>query len=102
MGLLRKGETCVIAEFHRTDLVTFSHSREGENPVFKLNKYGNTYLRLDCVAAQAGLNLQKCTDMFRCLGIPLCFSAILQRGTTFVTSCLLFCVTKPFQNRVYF
>ena len=27
-GLLRKGETCIIAKFQRTDLVICSHSRE--------------------------------------------------------------------------
>ena len=30
-GLFRKGKTHIIAKFHRTDLVIFSHSREG-NP----------------------------------------------------------------------
>ena len=34
MGLLRKGKILIIAKFHRTDLVTFSHSREGKTPSY--------------------------------------------------------------------
>ena len=30
MGLYRKGKTHIIAKFHRTDLVIFSHSKEGK------------------------------------------------------------------------
>ena len=30
MGLFRKGKTCNIAKFHRTDLVICSQSREGK------------------------------------------------------------------------
>ena len=30
MGLFRKGKTRNVAKFHRADLVTFSHSREGK------------------------------------------------------------------------
>ena len=29
LGLFRKGKTRIIAKFHRTDLVTCSHFREG-------------------------------------------------------------------------
>ena len=28
LGLFRKGKTCILAKFHRTDLVICSHSRE--------------------------------------------------------------------------
>ena len=36
LGLLRKGKTHVIAKFHRSDLVIFSHSREGKpRPIAK-------------------------------------------------------------------
>ena len=31
---LRKGETGIIAKFHRTDLVICSHSREGKTPSY--------------------------------------------------------------------
>ena len=34
MGLFRKGKTCIIAKFLRTDLVICSHSREGETPSY--------------------------------------------------------------------
>ena len=30
MGLFRKGKTKIIAKFYRTDLVIYSHSREGK------------------------------------------------------------------------
>ena len=30
LGLFRKGKTCTAANFHRTDSVIFSHSREGK------------------------------------------------------------------------
>ena len=30
MGLFRKGKTCIVAKFHRTDLVIYSHSGEGK------------------------------------------------------------------------
>ena len=33
-GLFRKGKTCIIAKFHRTDLVFFSHSRDGKTPSY--------------------------------------------------------------------
>ena len=33
MGLFRKGKTRMAAKFQRTDLVIYSHYREGENPV---------------------------------------------------------------------
>ena len=32
MELFRKGETHIIAKFHRTDIVICSHSREGTPP----------------------------------------------------------------------
>ena len=28
MGMFRKGKTCIIAKFYRTDLVIYNHSRE--------------------------------------------------------------------------
>ena len=28
LGLFRKCKTCIIAKFHKTDLVIYSHSRE--------------------------------------------------------------------------
>ena len=34
MGLFRKGKTCIIAKFHRTDLVICSHSRERKTPSY--------------------------------------------------------------------
>ena len=30
LGLFRKGKICILATFHRTDLVICSHSREGK------------------------------------------------------------------------
>ena len=33
LGLFRKVKTSIIAKFHRTDLVTFSHSRKAKNLV---------------------------------------------------------------------
>ena len=30
LGLSRMGKTCIVAEFHRTDLIICSHSRDGE------------------------------------------------------------------------
>ena len=32
VGLFRKGKTHIIVKFHRTDLLTCSHSREGKTP----------------------------------------------------------------------
>ena len=32
LGLFRKGKTCIIAKFHRTDLVICGHSRQ-EKPI---------------------------------------------------------------------
>ena len=38
-GLFRKGNTCIIANFNRTDLVICSHSREGKTPSYsRINK----------------------------------------------------------------
>ena len=38
LELFRKGNTCVKAKFHRTDLVICSHSREGKTPSYsKIN-----------------------------------------------------------------
>ena len=34
LGLFRKGKTSIIAKFHRTDLVIFSHSREWKIPSY--------------------------------------------------------------------
>ena len=42
MGLFRKGKTRNIAKFHRTDLVTFSHSREGKTQAY--NQVNTVYL----------------------------------------------------------
>ena len=36
MGLFRKGKTCNIAKFQRTDLVICSHSREGKTLSYSL------------------------------------------------------------------
>ena len=33
LGLFKKDTTCIVAQFHRTDLVICCHSREGKNPV---------------------------------------------------------------------
>ena len=39
MGLFKKGNTGIIAKFRRTDLVIFSHSREGKTPFYsRINK----------------------------------------------------------------
>ena len=32
LGLFMKGKNCIIAQFHRTGLVTCSHSRDGKTP----------------------------------------------------------------------
>ena len=34
LDFIRRVETCFIAKFHRTDLVIFSHSREGKTPSY--------------------------------------------------------------------
>ena len=34
LRLCRKGKTHIIAKFHRTGLVVYSHSREGKNPSY--------------------------------------------------------------------
>ena len=34
LRLFRKGKTCIIAKFHRTDLVICGHSREGKSPFY--------------------------------------------------------------------
>ena len=41
LGFFRKGTTHIIANFHRTDLVIFSHSRERKSQFYSQpNKYG--------------------------------------------------------------
>ena len=32
LGLFRKGKICIVAKFHRADLVICSYSREGKTP----------------------------------------------------------------------
>ena len=34
LGLFRKGKTCIIAKFHRTNIVVYSHSRKGKTPPY--------------------------------------------------------------------
>ena len=34
MGTFRKGKTCIMAKFHRTDLVICGHSREGKTLLY--------------------------------------------------------------------
>ena len=34
LGLFRKGKTCIIAKFHRRDIVISSHSRERKSPSY--------------------------------------------------------------------
>ena len=34
LGLLSKGKTCIIAKFHKTDLVICSYSRKGKTPSY--------------------------------------------------------------------
>ena len=34
LDLFKKGKTCIIAKFRRTDLVISSHSREGKTPSY--------------------------------------------------------------------
>ena len=41
LGFFRKGTTHIISTLlHRSDSITCSHCREGENPVLYTNKYG--------------------------------------------------------------
>ena len=35
LGLFRKGKTCIIAKFYRTDLLICSHSRERETRSYR-------------------------------------------------------------------
>ena len=47
MGLLRKGTTCIIAKFQRTDLAIYSDSREGKLPSYsQINMVFFCYLTL--------------------------------------------------------
>ena len=34
LGLFRKGKTCIMAKFHKTDLAICSHSREEKSPSY--------------------------------------------------------------------
>ena len=35
MRLFKKGKICIIAKFHRTDIVIYSHSRVGKTPSYR-------------------------------------------------------------------
>ena len=64
MGLFRKGENRIVAKFHRTDLVIYSHSRERKTLSYSQIKYCTLYFRVvsQLLAELDGLN--KACDVF--------------------------------------
>ena len=55
MGLFRKGNTCIIAKFHRTDSVIGSHSGEGKIL---------SYSRINMVICQLMYSQSDCSMLF--------------------------------------
>ena len=69
MGLFRKGKTRIIAKFRRTDLVIYSHSREGKTL---------SYSRINMVPKNTAIFfMKKCASYCNTKASHLFFSKII-------------------------